>query len=354
VAVNGSGQNLTDSPDGAGNLQVGTYEYDFSGLYPDGTGALPNLINIDNEYSFVIADSRGLMDTNLDDDNDVLGDETNPETDDGAFIDDATQFARIDHVVARLDFIRPSYLEAWVWNTDVDTGEVDDDVSSLGQWLDDQQVAGAEGDPDNDVWNRFRACLRFPLHWAFLIIDCQESTDQGLADYIAENTALNEPNNPKPFGGPNGIQLAYEGDTSDALRLWMPKDGRGPCRVLAQGHLTMGFELRLDSTDARPDVPVDIDLGEAPADQDAGYLIPATDNVVGRNIHLKLTLDKRITMRDDQLLVLCVQTGRVRLKRGDAAGTPDQLIAGPPLVGGRNGPLMPIYHFQVSATGVTR
>lgn len=361
--LSGVGQNITDNPDGAGNEQVGTFALDFSSVFQTGSiggdGVLANVAAVDNEYTVILADTRGLDGDELGDDNDLLSDATDPEEEDGAFITPDVQWARVDRVTIDWRFVGPTYRDASVWVISPENGEIQTNVGDLESVLDALDASPlVEADNDVDIWHLAHAHLRWTLHWALMVIDCTSVNDQGLADFARENSTLAFRNNPVPVGGPSGLLILYgsAADGTQGIRLWQPAGGASGVRIVARGEREYPYQYRNRVDTADPAAQVDFDILDPDAGSTTAYRVEnASTRAEGRNVHLRLNLERPVTLRDDQLLVLTVQTGRARLARRDSdPPNQDAVIAGPNSLDGSNGPLLRMYHHYTQVSGVVR
>lgn len=369
ILLNGAGTSVTDT-DGAGNFQVGSFYLDFSGL-----GVFASDVNfalVDNEFTWVIADARTLEDgDNLEPSDIFLLDDELPTEEDGTLVDDDTRWLRIDTIHADLRFVGPTFDEAGIWTIDPETGEVglgqgeSAYESTLAEFLDANGPTTNIGELDDelDLWSTLAPHLRWSLHWALLVIDCTAVQDEGIADFATNNGVVPYATMPVPVGGPQGLLFNYGAVTTGpegglpGLRLWSPLEGSQGVRVVQRGERELKYQYRKPRDAPHPSAQAesDLDMGEG-LSEDIPFLIPdASTQVEGANVTLNLKLNRRITVKDDQFVVLCVQTGRARLNFDDAGGNANQLIiAGPQALEGRGGPLLRLYHHAVRVTGQRR
>lgn len=362
AAYNGNGTNLTESPTGHANFNVGSYWYDFAGLL--GAGRFYS-----GEFTIILADgTKSEPQSDQDSDDGFDGFDTDEE---GLEDEDDASLVRQDHttVVTNISIsLRcgfPSYSDAVVYNTvyDEDTGAtngvIDSELMDLDTWLDAQSTTPAEVTLDADHWWVLRAYLRWSMHWAIYKVKVARPGGEGLADDVAQSELGpggtmsiledNDTYNLAPMYGPAGYlkatgaddigeaEMAFEWHEAKWVRLWelelpMRYEFRGDIGGLPYAAPTTQYN---NANIAAPWQGVEMDPLDA--DATATGTQEDTPDVRSNGREFLLNIRKRcnIHVGPDEVLLFQMQSGRARLMEptltvsgGIEAYTPGLVIAG--------------------------
>jgi len=227
---NGTGENLTANPVGAGNDFVGPFAQDYASLQ-FGTN-----VNYDHEFSGIILDGRALKGGGTDDS--MLYpdlDEDEDLSDRGSIVGRDTNSATLSSVTVKLTHTRPRWADATVWQVPHD-GSAPSDISSFDEWLDNEvgelpEFAAPfdydhleDDDGGRRTWARLRHYVQCPYYWALYKVKLGPNYE-GLADMIAENSASPVGQTGQLSYGPLGMLTALHGTlyaTQHAFRLYEP------------------------------------------------------------------------------------------------------------------------------------
>lgn len=363
---NGSGDNLTAYPAGAGNVTVGTWQRDFSTL-AGGTW------NYDGEFSGILADGRLLARGGQDqyDLPDFDGDEG--ASDRGSVLVEGDKWAHITSAHVRLMLTCPLFSDAGTWLMDAsgETPLIEPNVPDfqLDTWLDKSLILDWEWpDPDtpslgplrNKTWDAIRHWLRVPINWAVYRVPLAASQYEGYAEWINENGYPGTAINASPMAyGPFGMLTAMYGlvyARTHSTKLWELSEGLKP---IVRGELDVPYAAYgYDEQFSGPDVMYGVALNDDPpptskAVTTGGVLDTPAQRARGRIIELNIQVPD-MEVRENEIIVWHVQTGITRLRAQDepgGAGDPDLVIAQPTFTGGGFdlGPFMGLVYQSVTA-----
>lgn len=380
---NGSGQNITDQPPGAGNIQVGPWDRDYSVLFQ-------NTVMYDGEFSGIIMDgrimSRGAQDVgplgmDLDTDENL--------SDRGSVIVEGDKTAKVTGMKLHLQFCNPIFRDGGVWETG-------DDIASGGPaWqfkdylsvvLDELAEGAGEADliddPSNtqawavDILDEVRHYLRVPIYIAIYRIEPRPMIE-GAAEYAIENAPLSFSLASSPLEyGPLGMLTALYGTVYGATHRVDLSDEAPGFKAIFRTELEVPYAAWGGPTNggrinqAGGDLVLNYNIG--PGGDDNTWVPGAIMDTPaqrrrGAIINIDLELPHNITCAPGEVIVWHVQTGRVRLKDplrnvpyGDDE-TPQGLgkdwIVAQPVDGGIGpalGPFLGLVHHRLTAYAVTR
>lgn len=379
AAYNINGTNLTESPTGTDNFNVGSWHYDFSGL--TGAGRFYS-----SEFCAVIANGTQAVpqnDQDYDNMNDGFDDDEEgiDQEDDAALVMPDTSTI-VTSITATLRFGFPSYQDAQVFETvfDSDTGATNGVIgstlgtyASLAGWLDDQFTALGEASGEGDNWWDLRAFLRWSMHWAIYKVTVSDPTSEQFSDDVTQS-GLGPPNNvPQidtrpvervPEYGPAGLLHAlgqedltesvnpFEWQEAQWIRLW---ESDLPIRYEYRGTID-GLSYALNTTSYNNAGIIGPHQGSEFEVLDVDHIATGTQDETtdlkawGRELRLTIKRRCNIHVGQNEMLILHVQTGRARLQEPSS----DNGVYAPGIIiGGTDlpvcGPKLTLHHFRVFA-----
>lgn len=382
---NGSGDNITDSPPGAGNIQVGPWDRDYSVL-------CGNTYMYDGEFSGIIADgrllTRGAQDIGpfgVDFDTDE-----NP-ADRGSVIVEGDKGAIVKGLRLHLQFLCPIFHDAAVWEThdDIAMGGPTWQIKEyLDVALDEMAYGAAEGvltdNPANetnwtyDVWDEIRHYLRVPIYIAVYRLS-PVPVIEGAQEYTRENAGIGDFLSASPMQyGPLGMLTALYGATYAATHRVDISDESPDFKPIFRDELEVPYAawgsssgILGNANQAGPDQVLNYYIGPGTDDNvwtpSGGMLDTPAQRARGRVVDIDLKLGHDMRVGPGEMLVWHVQTGRVRIKdpvrtvpygdEGEATGLGKDWIVAQPVDGGIGpalGPFLSLVHHRLTAVARTR
>lgn len=404
-AYNGLGTNLTESPDGARNRFVGSYDLDFAGLTARvlAVGLSNTQAGIElytPELTFVIADGRRMIPSENDDEQ--VDDTSDPDEVDPSH--DASMLAASSVVIpgrrctltgvhARVQVTHPTYSDASVYQTK--TGGLTEDLAATNSILDvvfdtlpstlDAIATDTlgEGSGDADLWWIFRNNLRFNLHWALYVVKLVppsggEGVSDDLKQFLLDDDLPFAPDGTfgpdslddwQPSEGPAGYMATFgEADLADAanslewfespwIRLW--EHNPPGSRLLRRGSITLPFAVHGGTNFINAWQYYDVDIVEDPPTVNASGTQQESADVHahGNMLNLNIRWRGEHRLRADEIVLLHIQTSRVRLQAPgeDLLGiaTPGFIIGSLSTQLPTCGPQFTLAHFTVRARSRT-
>ena len=301
------GGNLTAAPEGAGNMMVGPWCRDYSGL-------LGNTVTYMNQTSMVIADGRIIEADGFETETEDDFDEDEELEDIGTILNDGDKGAVITSLDIELTIGGPSWADAGCWSNSGGDNEWAWE-NGLVEYLDALRDGTLESSATYEVWTYARHWLRCPLHFALYRVPTTP-TWEGDGEYAYNNQpgALG-PTLPYLAHGPYGMLAAMHGPTYAAQNYISLTE---PCEGVAFIHrqtrdIPYASATDWPTGDSDPDNLSNLDEEGMIYDL-VGIRDTPAQRALGQNFTVRLRLNKNLKVRRNELIVAHMETGISRLQ----------------------------------------